>query len=66
MIDLQIELFDRMIVAIMLHGSKVWGPEKYTEIEKLNLKFLKHILGVHERTTNNMGNCVDFLWKFKL
>ncbi len=30
------------------------GPENYVETEKLNLKCLKHILGVHGRTTNNM------------
>ncbi len=32
----------------------MWGPENYTETEKLYFKFLKHILGVHRRTTNNM------------
>ncbi len=30
-IDLQIALFDRMIVPIMLYGCEVWGPENYTE-----------------------------------
>ncbi len=33
-IDLQLELFDRMIVPIMLYGWEVWGPENYTETEK--------------------------------
>ncbi len=32
----------------------MWRPENYTETEKLHLKSLKHILGVHRRTTNNM------------
>ncbi len=33
----------------------VWGPENYTETEKLHLYFFKHILGVHGRITNNMA-----------
>ncbi len=39
-IDLQLELFDRMIVPIMLYGCEVWGPENYIETEKLHLKCL--------------------------
>ncbi len=53
-IDLQLELFDRMMVSIMLYGCEVWGPENCIETEKLHLKVLKHILGVHARTTSNM------------
>ncbi len=53
-IDLQLELFDRMIVTIMLDDFEVRGPENYIGTEKLHLEFLKHILGVHGRTTNNM------------
>ncbi len=67
-IDLQLELFDRVIVPIMLYGCKVWGPENYIETEKIYFKFLKHILRVHGRTTNNMvyGELgIDFPWKFK-
>ncbi len=55
LIHLQIELFDRMIVPIILYSCEVWWPENYTETEKLHLKFLKHILVVHGRTTNNMA-----------
>ncbi len=40
-IDLQLELFDRMIVLIMLYGCEVWGPENYIETEKLHLKFFE-------------------------
>ncbi len=46
-IDLQLELFDRMIVQIMLYGCEVWGPETYIETEKLHLNILINILGVH-------------------
>ncbi len=66
--DLQLDLFDRMIVPIMLYGCEVWGPENYTETEKFDLKFLKHILGYMEELLIiwHMENWVDFLWKFKL
>ncbi len=67
-IDLQLELFHRMIVSFMLYGCEVWGPKKYIETEKLHLKFLKHILGVHGRTTNTMVYEIlcRYFWKFKL
>ncbi len=67
-IDLQFELFDRMIVPIILYGCEVWGPEHYIETEKLHLKSFKHILGVHGRTTNNIvyGEWGRLFWKFKL
>ncbi len=38
-IGLQLELFDRIIVPIMLYGCEVLGPENYIETEKLHLKF---------------------------
>ncbi len=44
-----------MVVSFVLYGCEVWGPEHHTETEKLHLKFFKHILGVHGRTTNNMA-----------
>ncbi len=66
-IDLQLELFDRNIVPIMLYDCEVWGPENYIETEKLHLNFFKHILGVHGRTTNNMvyGELGRFSFKLK-
>ncbi len=42
-IDVQLELFDRMIVPIMLYGCEVWRLENCIETEKLHLKYLKHI-----------------------
>ncbi len=58
-IDLQLELFDRMIVQFMLYGYRN---------EKLHLKFLKHILGVCGRITNNMiyGEMVRFSFEIKI
>lgn len=65
-IDLQPELFERMIFPIKLYGCEVWGSNNYTETETLHLKYFKLILDFDGRTTNNMGNMVNFLWKFTL
>ncbi len=37
---LKLELFDRMIVPIMLYGCEVWGSENDTETKKLHLKVM--------------------------
>lgn len=38
------ELFDKMVVPILLFGCEVWGFEKLDSIERVHLKFLNHIL----------------------
>ena len=50
------KLFDSLVVPVLLYGSEVWGAmhvyrdsEPY---EKLHLKFIKEILGVHCKATN--------------
>ena len=53
-LDLQIELFDRCIVPIMLYNCEVWGHEKLDQLEKLQLKFYKLILGVKSSTPTCM------------
>ncbi len=53
-LDLQLHLFDCTVVPILLYGCEIWGMENFEELEKTHRKFLKHILRVHGRTTNNM------------
>ena len=54
-IDIQIELFDRTILPILLYGSEIWGYSSYTEhIEIFYRKFLKSILHLNNRTPNPM------------
>ena len=54
-IDIQIELFDRTILPILLYGSEIWGYSSYTEqIEIFYRKFLKSILHLNSRTPNPM------------
>ena len=49
-IDLQLHLFDATVLPIMLYGCEIWGSENYVELDRLHLKFLKHVLGVNGRT----------------
>ena len=53
-IDLQIELFDKMIKPILLYGCEVWGFSNITLIERVQLQFLKSIFNLKQSTPNIM------------
>lgn len=53
-IDLQIELFDKMIKPILLYGCEVWGYSDITLIERVQLQFLKSIFNLKQSTPNIM------------
>ena len=53
-IDLQLELFDSLIMPILLYGCEIWGFENITMIEKIHLKYLKYILGLKQSTPTCM------------
>ena len=50
----QLHLFDSIVSPIMLYGCEIWGYSDVSILEKLHLKFLKMILGVHIRSCSNM------------
>lgn len=51
-IDIQLELFDRTVLPIMLYACEVWGTENFEILELLYRKFLKFALNVHGRSCN--------------
>jgi len=53
-IDIQLELFQALVMPILLYGVEVWGFENLDKLERLHLKFLKIILNVKKCTTSNM------------
>ena len=53
-IDLQLHLFDTMVVPILLYGSEVWGIENNLIINRFQLDFYKRILSVKKCTTTVM------------
>ena len=53
-IDIQCELFDHLVVPMLLYGNKVWGYQNLSQIEKFHKRFLKHPLKVNRGTANCM------------
>ena len=53
-VDVVLSLYQSMIIPIMLYGCEIWGYENVTLLEKLQLKFLKHLFKLNKRTPSNM------------
>ena len=53
-LDIQVELFDRMVVPILLYGSEIWGFSNIEQIEVMYRKFLKCLLKLPKSTPNCM------------
>ena len=51
-IDLQIELFEKMVQPILLYDSEVWGFGNLDVLERVVLKYLKSILNMKTSTPN--------------
>ena len=52
--DIQCEMFDTLMLPILLYGSEVWGYEDLSRIEVFYRKFLKQILHVKVYTPDCM------------
>ena len=53
-IDTQIELFEKTVKPILLYGCELWAFESNEALEKVQLKFLKHILKVKKSTPSSI------------
>ena len=53
-LDIQLELFEKCVHPILLYGCEIWACEKMDVISKLQLRFLKLILGVKVTTPTCM------------
>ena len=51
-IQTKLKLFETMVTPIMLYGAEVWGIYGYDEIDRLQMKFYKSLLGVNKQTIN--------------
>ena len=51
-IDIQLQMFDTMVLPILLYGSEVTGFENHSMLERLCLQFYKIILNVNKTTPN--------------
>ena len=50
LLDIRLELFEKYVHPIVLHGCEIWACEKMDVISKLQLRFSKLILGVKVTT----------------
>ena len=53
-IDVQLELFDTLVVPTILYGCEIWGHEWFGISETLHLKFCKIVLSLTKDTPNCM------------
>ncbi len=53
-IDLQLELFNQLVLPILLYGSEVWGYQNIEHIERFHRKYLKQTLKLNKSTPNCM------------
>ena len=51
-IDLQIDLFNKMIMPVLLYGYEMWGYCNTKQIERVQLQFLKSIFNLKQSTPN--------------
>ena len=53
-VDIQFNLFDRVVVPIMLYSCEVWGFSNSSTLENLHRKFCKMVLKLRSSTPNVM------------
>ena len=53
-IECQLDMFDRIVLPVLLYGSEIWGFENLDIIERVHLRFCKLILHLKPTTPNFM------------
>jgi len=53
-IDLQIDLFDKIVAPIVLYGSEIWGYTSVHLCDKLQLRFYKLLMNARKGTPTSM------------
>ena len=53
-VDIQLKLFDSMVIPILLYGSKVTGFEKHDILERLCIQYYKIVLKIKKKTMPNL------------
>ena len=44
--ECQLDLFDKVVLPVLLYGCEVWVYENIDIIERVHLRYLKHILNL--------------------
>ena len=53
-IDLQFDLFDKMVMPVILYGCEIWGYKNLGTLEILHLKFCKLVMKLKSSTPDVM------------
>lgn len=53
-VDIQIDMYNSMVVPVVIYASEIWEHYVIREIELMQTKFLKHVLLVHRKTSNDI------------
>lgn len=53
-VDLQLELFNTMVMSIMTYACEIWCYSVDRELKQLHMKFIKHVLYVHKNTSTDI------------
>lgn len=53
-VDCQFDLFDKIVVPVLLYGCEIWGYENIEVIERVHLKFLKYVFNLKSSTPSYM------------
>ena len=53
-IDIKLELFDKIVMPVLLYGCEIWGFIDVKNIESVHIKFCKYLLNVKSSTRNCM------------
>ena len=53
-VDIQLDLFDRLVVPILIYGCEVWGFENLKQIEIVHTQYCRYLLKVRKNTMNCM------------
>ena len=48
-VNIQLQLFDSMVIPILLYGSEVTGFEKHDSLERLSIQYYKIVLKVKKQ-----------------
>jgi hypothetical protein len=53
-ISCQFDLFDKVVLPVLIYGCETWDYENLQMIERIHLKFLKHIFQLKNSTPSYM------------
>ncbi len=53
-VDLHLQLFNQLVLPILLYSSEIWGFQNLDHIERFHRKFLKQTLKLNRSTPNCM------------